>query len=205
MMTDVERAVWLAERAGKLTASRMRDAMDFKKDKTPSQKRSDYLRDLLAERLTGMTTHHFVTPAMEWGTQQEDAAKVMYETTTGIPVRASRFYDHPTIDAFGATPDGEIDHDGLIETKCPTTGTFVGWVMAGVVPPEYKPQMIAQLACTERRYVTFVAFDPRLREVKRQLFVREFVPTAEEIAEVEDAARAFLSELDAMFDAFVTA
>ena len=205
MMDDVERAVWLAERAGKLTASRMRDALDFKKDGTPSQKRSDYMRDLLAERLTGMTTRNFVSPAMEWGIQQEDAAKVMYETTTGIPLRESRFYEHKTIENFGATPDGEIDHDGLIETKCPTTGTFIGWVMAGVVPPEYKPQMIAQLLCTGRRYVTFVAFDPRLKEVKRQLFVREFVPTEEELWNTTIGAQQFLDELDAMFDAFVTA
>lgn len=203
-VSDAAFASWLQERAGKLTASRMKDAMDFKKDGMPSQKRSDYMRDLLAERLCDATTRHYVTPAMEWGLANEDAAKAFFTKRTGILLRPSRFYEHPTIDACGATPDGEIDHDGLGEVKCPTTSTYVGWLIAGVVPPEHKPQMTLQLACTGRRYVKFIAYDPRIKEEKKQMFVRDFEPPKSEIERVEEAAIKFCDELQALWEKFIT-
>lgn len=203
-MTETERAVWLADRAGKLTASRMRDAMDMLKNGKPSQKRADYMRDLLAERITGLSTRNFVTPAMEWGLQQEDAAKAAYEAHTGNLIAPCGFYDHPEIDGMGATPDGLVD-DGLIEIKCPTTGKYLDWWLAGrVVPDEHKPQMIAQLLCTGREWCDFVAYDPRVQSASRRLFVARYVPTAEERKAVEEAAIQFLAELDAMFELFTT-
>lgn len=205
MMTPEERGAWLAQRAGKLTASRMGDAMDFLKSGKPSAKRSGYMRDLLAERLTDYSTRHYVTPAMEHGLQYEDDARMAYEAATGNLVMLTGFYDHPSIDAFGATPDGLLVPDGLIETKCPTPGTFVDWVLAGEVPEEHKPQMTAQCACTGRKWCEFVAYDPRIREPERRLFIRRFTPSAEELAAVETAAEQFLSELDALWAAFHTA
>jgi hypothetical protein len=38
----------------------------------------------------------------------------------------------------------------------------------------------------------------------QQLFVRRFVPTKEELAQVETAAVKFLSEVEAMFEAFTS-
>lgn len=205
MMDETARAHWLAARAGKLTASRMKDAMDFKKDGSSSQKRADYMRDLLAERLTGLTTRHYVTPAMEWGLISEDAAKRAYEASTGNLIAEAGFYDHPEIDMFGASPDGLIDRDGLIETKAPTTTTHVAWVTAGVVPEEHRLQMLVQLACTRRKWCDFVSYDPRIKVERLQLLVRRFEPTAAEIEKVEEGASKFLSELDALWELLHTA
>lgn len=202
-MDDTERALWLAARAGKLTASRMGDAMSFLKDGRSSKARSDYMRELLAERLTGYTMRHYVNPAMEWGLETEPEAKQAYEIHTGEIIRESVFYEHPEIADFGATPDGELDGGGLIEIKCPTTSTYVDWVMAGDVPAQHQPQMLAQMACTGRKWVEFVAYDPRVRNGPR-LFIRRFAPKPEEIAAVEDAARKFLAELEDMFEKFTT-
>lgn len=202
MLEGDELANWLRARAGKLTASRMRDAMDFLKNGQPSAKRSQLMRELLAERLTGDSVRHFVTDAMQWGLEKEAEAKEAYEAETGILIAEAGFYDHPRIDNLGATPDGLLPGGGLIETKAPTTPVFVEWVMAGVVPEEHKPQMVVQCACTGRAWCDFVAYDPRIRDIRKRLFIRRFEPTAEEVAKVEAAAEQFLSELDAMFDAF---
>lgn len=203
-MNELQRAQWLADRAGKLTASRMRDAMDVLKTGKPSQKRADYMRDLLAERITGLTTRCYVTPAMEWGLLQEDPAKAAYEAASGNIVTPCGFYDHPEIDNFGATPDGLVD-DGLIEIKCPTTGKFIDWWLAGcVVPDEHKPQICAQLLCTGRAWCDFVAFDPRVQAASRRLFVARYTPTQSELDAVRDGAVKFLAELEAMFDIFTT-
>lgn len=197
-------AAWLRQRSGKLTASKMAVAMDFLKNGNPSKARSDYQRELLAERLTGDSIRHFVNDAMQWGLEKEAEAKDAYQALTGEFIRESSFYDHPRIDNFGATPDGELAGGGLIEIKAPTTTTFVGWVMAGVVPPEHEPQMLAQLACTGRKWCEFVAYDPRIKDPARQLFVRRFEPPQERIAQIEAAAEQFLAEVDALWETFHT-
>lgn len=204
-MQGDELAAWLRARAGKLTASRMADAMSFTAKGAPTEKRSQLMRELLAERLTGDSVRHFVNDAMQWGLDYESDAKAAYEAHTGLLIADAGFYDHPRIDNLGATPDGLVGHDGLIETKCPTTPTFAEWVLAGVVPEKHKPQMIVQLTCTGRAWCDFVAYDPRIRDPRRQLFVRRYEPTAEEIGKVETAAERFLAELDAMFELFTTA
>src|SRR6185369_10540576 len=122
MMSAEQKAAWLAERCGKLTASRMADAMAFNKDGKPSSKRMQYMRELLAERLTGFSVPHYVNPAMEWGLENEDeAVDVFVERYPYYTVRSSRFYLHPDIENFGATPDRDINDDGHLEIKCPTT------------------------------------------------------------------------------------
>jgi len=204
MMSAEQKAEWLSQRAGKLTASRMKDAMDFLKNGNPSYKRTQYMRELLAERLTGLSMPHYVTDAMQWGLDHEDEAVDLFVEMTGRDVRLSRFYTHPEIPDFGATPDRELD-DGLLEVKCPTTATFIEWVTAGKVPDEHRPQMTAQLLCTGKNWCGFIAYDPRIRDERRRLFLRKFVPTPEECAAVEGAARVFLSDLDRMFDAFTQA
>jgi len=200
-----ELAAWLSHRAGKLTASRMRDAMDFLKNGQPSAKRSQLMRELLAERLTGDSVRHYVTDAMQHGIETEADALAAYEAETGVFVLPSGFYDHPRIDCFGATPDGLLPDGGLIEAKCPTTATFVDWTMAGVVPEEHKPQMCAQIACSGRAWCEFVAYDPRIKNPAKRLFIRRYEPSAEEVEKVEAAAEAFLAELDRAFESFTQA
>lgn len=204
-MDDDELGRWLAARAGKLTGSRMADALDFRKDGKPGARRVQLMKDLLAERVTGLSVRHYVTPAMQWGIDTEPEAKAAYEAETGQFIGECGYYDHPRIDLFGATPDGLLNNDGVFEAKCPTTPTFLDWVMAGVVPEEYKPQMIVEIACTGRKWCEFVAFDPRIKNPSRRLFIRRFEPTAEEIAAIESAAEQFLAELDAAFEAFTEA
>lgn len=203
-MTPEEKAAWLDSRCGKLTASRMADAMDFLKNGQPSKRRSDLMREILAERYTGSSVRHFVTDAMQWGLEKEAEAKAAYEAHRGEFIGECGFYDHPEIDMFGGTPDGLLGSDGLFESKCPTTTTFVDWVMAGVVPDTYKPQMAAQLLVTGRKWVDFCAFDPRIKDPARRLFIRRFEPDAEYLAKVESAAIDFLAEVDAAWEQLTT-
>lgn len=203
-MSAEQKAAWLSARQGKLTASRMADAMSFNKDGAPSAKRIKLMNELLAERVSTENAHHFVNDAMMWGLEHEDEAVDIFVERFGRNVRLSRFYEHPTILNFAATPDRELD-DGLLEVKCPTTSTFLAWVLAGVVPDEHKPQMAAQLLCTGKAWCGFLAYDPRIRDEAKRLFMRKFEPSADYLYQVQLAAEQFLDELDAMFDQFVEA
>jgi putative phage-type endonuclease len=197
-MNDAEKAAWLSQRCGKLTASRMADAMDMTAKGADSAKRKALKVELLAERLTGDAVPHFVNSFMQWGLEQEPAAKAAYELASGQMILPCGFYDHPQIADFGATPDGLISQ-GVIEFKCPQTTTHIGWILAGGVPEQHRPQILAQLACTGRERAVFVSFDPRIKDERKRLFIAEWVPERTEIEAVEEAARKFLEEVEQMF------
>jgi putative phage-type endonuclease len=199
-MNDAEKAAWLSARTGKLTASRMADAMDVLKNGKSSAARTKLMHEILAERLTGDAVPHYVNDFMRHGIETEPLAKESFEVATGSLLIPCGFFDHPEIGDFGATPDALLDRDALVEFKCPQTTTHVAWKLSGVVPEQHKPQMLAQLACTGRTRALFVSFDPRV-PARTQLFIREWTPERGEIAAVEDAARAFLAEIETMWEA----
>jgi putative phage-type endonuclease len=147
---------------------------------------------LVAERLTGEKQESFTNAAMQWGTETEPLARVAYQAEHDW-VEEVGFIKHPTIEWFGASPDG-FTGDGLIEIKCPNTTTHLDWRLDGVVPKRHQPQMLAQLACTGRKWVDFVSFDPRLPE-KLQLFVVRFEPDQKEIDALETKVKAFLVDV----------
>jgi putative phage-type endonuclease len=197
-VNDAEKAAWLQTRCGKLTASRMADAMDFTAKGGEGAKRRALKIELLAERMTGDSVPHFVNSFMQWGLEQEPAAKNAYEMQTGKLLTACGFVDHPDIPDFGATPDALLP-GAVVEFKCGQTTTHIGWMLAGGVPAQHKPQILAQLACTGRQHAVFVSYDPRVRSAARQLYIAEWTPAKSEIEAVEEAARTFLAEVDAMW------
>ena len=189
---------WVRERVGCLTASRMADAMSITKAGKASESRRRLLMEIVAERIADAAIDRIVTAAMQWGIDCEPAAVAAYEAKYGVLADETGFWLHKRIEHFGASPDRLLGSDGLIEVKCPSTVRFVEWCAAGEVPPEHKPQMLAQLACTGRKWVEFVAYDPRVR-ARSPLFVRRFEPAAEEIEHVEKVAEAFLAEVEELF------
>ena len=197
-MNDAEKAAWLSQRCGKLTASRMADAMDMTAKGADSAKRKALKVEILAERMTGDTVPHYVNSFMQWGLEQEPHAKAAYELASGQMIVPCGFFDHPQIAEFGATPDGLIP-DGVIEFKCPQTTTHITWMLAGGVPEQHRPQILAQLACTGRTRAVFVSYDPRIRDERKRLFVAEWTPERAEIEAVEQAAIKFLAEVEQMF------
>lgn len=195
-------ANWYAARRGMLTASKMNDAMAFKQKGGPAQVRIDYMMDLVAERMTGIATTHFVTEAMQWGTDQEANAIAAFEDLSGILVHRGGLVLHPKIEFFGATPDGFITSPemplAIVEVKCPTTSTFVEWRLAGEIPEKHRRQMLAQMACCRTQDGIFIAYDPRVK-VGRNMIFYPLVATAADIEEIEAAAKVFLEETEQMF------
>lgn len=183
-------AEWFAERLGHVTASRMADVQAS----VGTAARRNYMTQLIAERLTGQQQESFVNHFMQWGTDTEPQARAAYQAEHEL-VDETGFVKHPLIRWFGASPDGLVGKQGLVEIKCPATSTHLDWLLDGKVPAKHKPQMLAQLACTGRAYVDFVSFDPRLPEDLR-LFVVRFEPTETLIKETEDKVKKFLAEVE---------
>jgi hypothetical protein len=78
----------------------------------------------------------------------------------------------------GASPDGLVGEDGLIEIKCPRLDTHLQYLADDEIPEEYLPQMLWQLACTERQWIDFVSYHPDCPEPYR-LFVKRLDRTKE--------------------------
>jgi putative phage-type endonuclease len=184
-------ADWLAARLGRVTASRMNDVCAAE----TTAAYQNYLWQLVAERLTGQQEETYVNNDMLRGTEKEPIARAAYEAHTGRFVTQTGLWLHPTIEWFGASPDGLLDDgEGLIEIKNPRTSTHLRYRSEGKPPTTYKRQMIAQLLCTGRKYVDFVSFDDRLPE-NRQLFIARFEPKQAEVDELLDKTIRFLAKV----------
>lgn len=152
---------WHSARLGKVTASRTADVMAQTKSGY-SASRANYMAQLITERLTQTPTEGFSSSAMQWGTDTEPQARMAYELMTGEAVVETGFIPHPTIAGFGASPDGLVGSDGLIEIKCPNSATHIETLLAGKVPSKYMIQMQVQMMCCGRDWCDFVSFDPRM-------------------------------------------
>jgi putative phage-type endonuclease len=103
---------WHAQRAGRLTASMVGAALDL----APYRSQDDCLRDLVRS-MHGMESEFQGNIATEYGTNMEPQAKSAYEMETGHTVKNAGFVSFE--DWTGASPDGYLGEDGLIEIKCP--------------------------------------------------------------------------------------
>lgn len=198
MIVDVEQgsAEWIQLRCGLVTASRVADVMAKLKTKDKEAAvRANYRAEIVCETLTGRAADHFVSFDMEWGTANEPLARAAYEIHFGADVDTVGFATHPSIKRFGASPDGLVGADGMVEFKCPATHTHIGYLLENKVPEDYVPQMLAEMACTGRQWCDFVSFDPRLPK-RLQMFAIRFMRDEERIAEMEKAVELFLEEVD---------
>jgi putative phage-type endonuclease len=182
---------WLQARLGCLTASRANDACAAE----TTAAYQNYLWQLVAERETQVVEESFVSADMERGSELEPIARAAYEAHTGTFVTQTGFWLHPEIKWFGASPDGLVGDEGLIEIKCPRTSTHLRYRSEGKVPTKYKRQMMCQLLCTGRKWVDFVSFDNRVRESK-QLFIVRFEPKEKELTEMSESIHKFLQNVE---------
>jgi len=184
---------WHELRRGKVTASRVADIVARTKT-GPSALRSNYMAELIAERLSGTPAESFVSAAMQWGTDMEPQARAAYEFRTDAQVTQVGFVLHPNIDQAGASPDGLVNEDGLIEIKCPNTATHLETLLGQAVPAKYETQMQFQMACTGRQWCDFVSYDPRMPESMR-LFIKRVKRDDKRIKELEIEIAGFLLEV----------
>jgi putative phage-type endonuclease len=190
---------WYTMRKGMVTGSRVADIVTRLKKGGYSAARQTYLMEIACARLTGLMPDHHVSPAMEWGIANEPFARAAFELANDCMVESIGFAIHPKIEYFGASPDGLIGEEGVLEIKCPTSDTHLSYILAGVVPVEYCPQMLAEMACTERQFCDFVSFDPRMPE-NLQLFMRRFHRDDKLIAMMEEEVQIFLGEVEGMLE-----
>jgi putative phage-type endonuclease len=197
-MFDQQSPEWFSARLGKVTASRISDVVA--KTKTGySASRKNYMMQLLCERLTGRKEDAYVNAAMQRGTELEAIARSAYEVDKGVMVKEVGFVSCPfaEIAMAGASPDGLVNDDGLVEIKCPNTAQHVEFLRTGKIDPGYELQMLFQMICTQRKWCDYVSFDDRLPEELQYKCVR-FNYDEKAAMEVLIEVEKFLAELDSL-------
>ena len=185
---------WLQVRWGKVTASRMADIIAKTKSGYAAS-RKNYLAELVIERLTTPPTEDngYKNQSMQFGIDNEPVARLAYELETGNTVEEAFF--EQLDDDIGASPDGYVRDDGLIEIKCPNTATHIDTLRSQKVPNQYFVQIQGQLLCTGRDWCDFVSFDPRLPE-NAQLFIKRVNRDELFIKELRHELKKFIKEVD---------
>lgn len=187
---------WFKARLGKVTASRVADVLA--KIKTgESASRRNYKVQLVSERLTGEKQETYINQAMQDGIDREFYARERYVQQYG-EVEEVGFIQHPTLEA-GASPDGLVGDDGLIEIKCPLGTTHTETLMTQEVPSKYIPQIQWQLRCTGRKWCDFISYNPMFPE-NLQLFVKRVEADEQYQLMLEKEIGDFLIEVQTVID-----
>ena len=190
---------WHVARLGMATASRFTDVL-AKTRSGYSTSRKNYAVELALEQITGNRQEFFKTTAVLWGTETEPVARLEYELITGNEVEETGFWKHDLL-PIGASPDGLVNKDGLLEIKCPNSATHLETLISGKVPRQYIAQVQGQLLITERDWADFVSYDPRMPEnakikiihVERdEEFIKELIYELEEFVKEVDEQVQFI-------------
>lgn len=186
---------WRRARAGSLGAASLGMALKRLKKGGWSTEREKLMSALIAERLTGVPSDCYRTPAMQWGIDKEPEAREAYERHKGWNVQQIGLVRHPLIEGAHASPDGLVRDHGLVEIKCPNTTTHISTLASGAPPDEYLDQMQWQMACTNRNWCDYVSFDPRV-SIAIQLFVSRVLRDDHRIMQLENDVREFIMEME---------
>jgi hypothetical protein len=190
---------WHLDRLGKVTGSNVSNV--FAKVKSgESAGRANYRMDLVLERITGKPAESDFakTKEMQWGNDQEPHARMAVEMQLGYEIGESGFVYLPKIMA-GCSVDGWVNINGrmgIYEGKCPKSKNHYAYLMGGVAPSEYLPQMRHNMWITGAEFCLFSSFDQRMPK-ELQLFTAVLDRDESAIREHSIGVMEFLAGVDA--------
>ena len=189
---------WYRDRLGHLTSSVAADILAKGRGGAESTTRQNLLVQLAVERLTGSRPPDgYVNAAMEYGTSMEPAARFAYEAETGRIVQEGGFAASREVPWLGASVDGFVGREGIIEIKCPfVPARHAATYDSLQVPKEYMPQVVHQLAVTGAEWCDYVSYSPAFPAHMRLVILRvNWEQKA--ISAYLDAVNAFLADVEA--------
>ncbi len=133
---------WFAARRGKVTASLAGAILGV----DPHKGQLAAYNEIMGISHNGDNKH------MAWGREFEGQARIAYEAESGNLVTETGLWSHDELPWLAASPDGLIGDDGLVEIKCPS-------VLPEDVPPQHAVQMAIQMACTDREWCDYFAWN----------------------------------------------
>ncbi|GAA0603308.1 lambda exonuclease family protein [Paenochrobactrum glaciei] len=183
---------WFEARAGIPTASRFSTVMAKGEGKT----RSEYMRTLAGEVITGEIEESFSSPHMERGKLMEDEARETYAFINSVEPYQVGFIRNGD---KGASPDSLIGTDGGLEIKTALPRIQIDRLERNRLPPEHKAQVQGNLWIAEREWWDFVSYWPRLPMLIVRVYRdEEYIKTmSDEIDRFNDEKAALIERIRA--------
>lgn len=188
---------WMRDRAGNFTASRSDDLMARTRS-GPSASRANLITTLAVERLLGDCVPTYQNAAMQRGIDLEAEARDAYSFERGVAVLETGYVASADLPHCGASPDGLVGTDGLLEVKCPASmQKHLDAIRSGAHAVEYRWQLQHQLMVTGRKWVDAASYDPRWPD-GLQLAITRVERDEKVIAELRAAVIAADPEVEAI-------
>lgn len=182
---------WFEQRKGKLTGSNIGAALGLNPWKTPE----DLIRQMVRE-YHGAESEFTGNAATEYGTTHEPLALLDYTMEIGQNVTECGFIVHPVYEWIGASPDGLIGDDAVIEIKCPygLSKKDNPEFKTAAAQPHYYAQMQIEMACTGRKECDFYQWTPNGSQLEMVLFDPQWF--GENLPILKAFYQQYLKELD---------
>ena len=175
MLTSFEQGSpeWKQARAGKVTASRAKDARDKLKSGAASGKQIAYACQVALERVSGNPADAtFENWQMREGHVQEPIARAAYERRTGNLVDEVGAFATDD-DLFLYSPDGLIDDDGLLEVKSIFSPERIMTIVGNGDTSDFEDQCMFGLWLTGRQWIDLVVWVPSLEHMVIKRITRD--------------------------------
>lgn len=144
---------WKAQRYGKFTASEIIKLLGIK---GLGETGKNYAIEKAIEELYGEMEEDFISYDMQRGIENEPLAFEKFKELKGLEFlevsECGFFYN---CEDSGASPDGLVSDNSVLEIKCPKSTTFFKLVATNEVYPKYYAQMQMQMLCTDTNKAYF--------------------------------------------------
>ena len=157
---------WMLLRMGKITASNFPKLM-ANLGKAFGNPAKDYAKRVAIEGITKAPVETFKNEWMERGNELEHEARQLYEKETFNVVAAGGFVESG---CYGASSDGLVGEDGMIEIKSVKYNTHFARLEKGGMDKSYEWQMRGQMWLYDRAWCDFVSYCPEF-PVGKQLYI----------------------------------
>ena len=181
---------WLECRRGLPTASNFATLMAKGEGKT----RSQYMRKLAGEILTGELAEQFSNAHTERGNAMEDEARQAYTFVESAKIKRVGFIRNGN---KGASPDSLIGANGGLEIKTALPHIQIDRLERDRLPPEHRAQVQGNLWVSEREWWDFVSYWPKLpiltvRVYRDEAFIKEM---SDEVDRFNDELAALVEKI----------
>lgn len=192
--TEIDKQeAWLNQRKGKFTASEFVRLMGYEDKDVFPDGAVTYVTEKVLEIVTTGERKQLSTASVDWGSETENEAVEAFSNEYGFEVY--NFGDDQQYVEFtpdvGCTPDGLIEKDFGIETKCPDSKTHMHYLENLTLDnfkkecTKYYWQIQGSMYITGRKAWFFISYDPRFKKENKRLFVLKIERNDIDIAKLE--------------------
>lgn len=180
---------WLAK-LGVPSASEM-DKIITPAKLDPSSQAEGYMNKLIGEYFRGKPDETFQSEWMKRGKENEQEARDYYALSFNCEPRQVGFCLHDS-GRFGCSPDMLLDGGGC-ELKVVSPGVLISYHRKGVLPLDYKIQVLGSLVVSELGFWDFMAYHEDLKPFHIKTERKDVL---KELTAIGDAVNRFCDKLD---------